>query len=346
MKRLILLFIISFISVSCGGGKTTKAGYSGEDVSAKAVITRDKATKTATVEVLYPGEWELYGGPSVAAIDFGKPMISGKSAGVFRPDVPTGTRTYFQFARKDSEGVLAETHLPMIGGYNFRDLGGIRAIDGRYVKWGTVIRSDDLAHLTDADLEYLSSVPLASIVDFRSESEAQAAPDRVPASVKNTYALSITPGNLNSAEQVLGFDARQMDSVMMDMNRMFVSDSACVARYREFFGLLQEGTKIPLLFHCSAGKDRAGMGAALFLYSLGIDEDVIVGNYLESNRYLADKYTDIVGKYPQLEPLFTVRKEYLEAGLEVIKRDYVTVENYLERVLGVDLDKMKELYLF
>jgi len=260
--------------------------------------------------------------------------------------IDTDKRYYFQLVTDESKTILSEQHLPMYGGYNFRDLGGIRTSDGKYVKWGKIFRSDDLHELTPGDLDYLSSIPLTSIVDFRSEKEMQIAPDKNPASVKKNYPFSITPGNLTSAESVSGFSIAQMDSVMMNMNELLVSDSACITQYKDFFELLQNEDNIPLMFHCSAGKDRTGMGAALFLFALGVDEETILKDYLLSNVYLRGKYAKYIAEKPNLKPLFEVKPQFLMEGIDKMKNDYGTPQKYIEEVLGVDIQKMREMYLY
>lgn len=241
----------------------------------------------------------------------------------------------------------SERHLPMEGGFNFRDMGGIRTKDGKSIKWGKIVRSDDLHNLTGADLEYLSAIPIISIVDFRSEDEMKSAPDKLPASTKNYYPYSINPGNLNAAADGLdNLATMNMDSVMMQINVMLVSDSASIKRYRDFFNLLQDEKNVPLLFHCSAGKDRTGMAAALILYALGVDEVQIMEDYLLSNKYIGAKYAKYVEQYPELKSLFEVKREYVSAGINKIKADYGSVEKYLVDVLEVDIEKFRDTYLY
>jgi len=99
------------------------------------------------------------------------------------------------------------------------------------------------------------------------------------------------------------------------------------------------------LFHCTAGKDRTGMGAALFLAALGVDEETIYSNYLESNKNLEGKYAKMLEEHPEAEKMFGVQRSYLETGLSYVKETYGSIENYLTEVLAVDIDKLKELYL-
>ena len=195
-------------------------------------------------------------------------------------------------------------------------------------------------------LIYLSNIPLVSIVDFRSKEEIERGPDKVPASVKEDYALSISPGNLLAAASLDKLTVQQADSAMKDINRLLVTDVESIKQYKTMFDLLQNNDNVPLMFHCSAGKDRTGMGAALILSALGVGEDIIFANYMESNKYLADKYAKYIAEKPQLKPLFEVKPEFLKAGLDQIKKDHGSVENYLANVLMVDISKMRDIYLY
>lgn len=335
-------------SMSCDRlPKPHKAGYSGCDITREVSIVRDKTTKAASLAVDDNIQWELYAGPAADSIDFSKPTLAGKGEGTFPINVPADRRSYFQIVTPEGGAILAERHLPMTGGYNFRDMGGFRTRDGRHVKWGKIFRSDDMHDLTHSDLEYLSSIPVVSVVDFRSAAEIQAAPDKLADSVKGHYLYSISPGNLREIASGGRLPTeKQMSEAMENINVLLVTDHDAIEQYRKFFALLQDEEKLPLLFHCTAGKDRTGMGAALFLASLGVDERTIMEDYLSSNEYLGNKYGALLSAYPELEPLMTVRKEYLQAGLDRIKQDHGSVENYLTGTLGADMNKMREIYLY
>lgn len=332
--------------ISCNKNTVKEAKYMGKDISANASIVRDKETKQASLIIETKGKWSLYGGSTVENIDFSKAIASGEGTGTYPLAVTDTTRYYFQLETEDGKAILAERHLPMTGGYNFRDMGGFRTNDGKYVKWGKVFRSDELQKLTDIDLLYLKNIPLISIADFRSETEIAAAPDKNPVSVVRNYALSINPGNLTSVDEIANLPEDKLKDIMLDINRMLVSDSTCINQYRTLFALLQNEKDTPLMFHCTAGKDRTGMGAALFLYSLGVDEDTILQDYLSSNVYLSDKYASLIALYPQFKSLMGVSPEYLKAGLDEIENRYGSIDSYLTKTLNVDLNKMRQLYLY
>lgn len=230
--------------------------------------------------------------------------------------------------------------LPIEGAYNVRDLGGYEAAGGKTVKWRTVIRSGDLNHLTDADLEYFASIPVVSYVDFRDSVEIANAPDRRPSTLKHDYLLSIEAGSVIEMK-----DVRQgnTDDLLTEGNRMFVRQFQ--PQFREFFRILQEPSNTPLLFHCSAGKDRTGFAAAMFLSALGVDRETVIADYLMSAELVREKYAEEVTRYPEIAPLMTVHRRYIEGAFEVIDNEYGGVEKYLTEQLGVDIRLMRELYL-
>ncbi len=188
-----VLLASSFIACK---DKPTVAVYEGKDISGEFSFEREKMTKTAMFQIKTPGKWELFVGQSVEGIDFSNPFLEGEGEGVYMLNLPDTVRSYFQLKTPGGKAIFAERHLPMTGGYNFRDLGGYRTQEGRYIKWGKLIRSDELHHLTKKDLKYLSGVPIQTIVDFRSESERNTDPDKRPSSVGQVYELSIMPGTV------------------------------------------------------------------------------------------------------------------------------------------------------
>lgn len=346
IKTLFALLTTVILMGSCAKVEKKQAMYSGEDLSKNATIIRDKESKVAQLKVDLTGDWTLYAGKTVDSINLDKPILTGKEGGVYSLDVPADERYYFMIETPTGTALMAERHLPMAGGFNFRDLGGFKTKDGRYTQWGKIFRSDDLNHLTDADLNYLSSIPLTTIVDFRSQKEVEAAPDKNPSSLKQNVHLAVEPGNLADIEQIARLSESEMEQFMVDLNEMLVTKPEVIEEYKQFFSLLQADNDIPLMFHCSAGKDRTGMGAALILSALGVDEATIMSDYLSSNEYLGDKYASLKAEHPNFVPLFEVRSKYLQAGLDKAKQEYGSIDNYLVDILKVDTAKMRQKYLY
>ncbi|MCC8087999.1 MAG: tyrosine-protein phosphatase [Rikenellaceae bacterium] len=322
------------------------AEYSGENLTETVSVLRDKETKQAILDIKYDKEWSLFAGRQINLIDMATPVLTGSTSGTYSINVPDSIRSYFFFECDKGTAIIADKHLPMQGGYNFRDMGGYRNKYGKYVKWGKLIRSDELRNLTNGDLEYLASIPVRTVVDFRSGSEISSSPDRMPDTVKDRYELSINPGNLEDIIMKGDITPETLDEAMVNMYRLLVSDSSCIAQYKDFFSLLMDEGGLPLLYHCTAGKDRTGVASALFLLSLGIDRDIVMEDYLLSNRYVKNKYAAYLEQFPVLLPVLEVREQYLEASLDLIEREHGTVDNFLENVLGVELEKIRVIYLY
>lgn len=321
--------------------------YLGEDISTQAQIIRDKNTKQASFESKSADAWTLYAGLSVDSIDLSTPILTGKGEGSFPLDLPLDRRSYFKWVTPQGAVLLAERHLPIAGGFNFRDLGGYKTQAGRCVKWGKIIRSDDLSNLTDADLNYLSNLPLLTVIDYRSEEEIKAAADKIPSSVTTHLINSINPGNITSIALLKNMDSTKLDGYMQQINVEFVTDSHAIAQFRKVFDLLQNPTEhVSLLYHCTAGKDRTGMASALILYALGVDDKTIMEDYLLSNQFIKEKFEKYTKTYPQFNDLFIVKSEFLQAGLDQINKQYGSVDNFLTQQLKVDFEKIRNLYLY
>ena len=310
----------------------------------ESYIEKDRKTKVTRFHSSTAGHWKLFSGFSQDKLDLNKPILQGKGRGVFTLKVSKFVRSYF-LLQAEHEHVMAEKRLPMEGCYNLRDLGGIRTKDGRMVAWGQLFRSDDLSNLTDVDIRYLGSIPIRTVIDFRAASEYKHSPDRLPISVNRIYPLFIQPGQISRERIQTYLSENNMDAAMVDMNKLFVTDPICIKRYTEFFKIIQERRNLPILFHCSAGKDRTGLAAALVLYALGVDEKTIMHDYLLSAEYIKDKYSIIDNKYPRIKPLFTVEAKYLQASFNLLKRRYGSIDNFLEFVLKADANKLRSIYL-
>lgn len=248
----------------------------------------------------------------------------------------------------------AQRHVVLQGGANFRDLGGYKTKDGREVKWGRVYRSADISKLTDADLQVLQGRHITTDVDFRGNQESAAAPDRMnpntdyilcPAgsdSLNNSIMKSMRGRNVNGDSLITSFYT----------NTQYLKD-----RYKPFFDkLINLPDDQSLLFHCTAGKDRTGVGAALFLYSLGVPYKTIVEDYTATNYYRKDENVKSIAgmtKMMNIDPnaakaMMAAKKEYLDATFSVIKQQYGSVDNFLKTQIGLtsqDFKALKAKYL-
>ncbi|UQZ90824.1 protein-tyrosine-phosphatase [Deltaproteobacteria bacterium Smac51] len=226
------------------------------------------------------------------------------------------------------------------GAYNVRDLGGYPAAGGRKVKWGRLFRSGDLNNLSDTDLEKMAKIPLKTFIDFRDDSEVRESPDRLPSSVERAVRLPIVIGSM---KEVIESGQEPDGLVMMPwINEKLATDFH--ETFARFLAMAAEEDNAPLLFHCTAGKDRTGFAAMLLLTALGVGMDLIMADYLLSTECLREKYAPLVERHPYMAPLVRVEPEYLEAALKVINEQYKGLDNYLANVLKADVKRLRELY--
>ncbi|MFE2297563.1 tyrosine-protein phosphatase [Streptomyces sp. NPDC059445] len=242
---------------------------------------------------------------------------------------------------------------PELGGVrNFRDVGGLPTADGRRVRYGRLFRSGHLAHATEEDAAFLTSLGLHTIFDFRNAADQKLeGPDVELPGVRNVnLPLSDPADGSEFWKMVRDGDIDQLRGLLGDgkaANRMINSYRTIIsertAEHSQVLHALADDS-VPALMHCAAGKDRAGLSIAVTLLALGVEREAIVTDYLESNaahrRYKVHRNGSSAGAYsPEvmelLSPLFDARAEYLTAAFETIEEKWGGVEAYLEQGLGL-----------
>lgn len=235
--------------------------------------------------------------------------------------------------------------LPIKGGFNFRDLGGIPTKDGKSIKKNLLFRTDELSNLEPEDLDLLARLNIQTVVDFRTDFERSKSVDKVPITCKNQIHLDILAANMDAFMAEIQKGITDFKPLLMNFYKeMVVSDDA-IKEYSAFFKVLQTPEDTSIIFHCTAGKDRTGVAAALILEALNVDWNEIEADYLLSNQFLKKKYEGYISQNPALSDVFLVQPDYLKTAFDTIVEEYQSVENYLKSVLKVDLDLMKKIYV-
>lgn len=238
--------------------------------------------------------------------------------------------------------------LKLAGASNFRDLGGYAGADARLVRWRRLFRSDHLAALTPDDAGMLQALGVSRSLDFRGVRERAAVPYAL-AGVEQ-HSLPIEPTVVQRMQELV--EAGQTVTpehtveLMQETYRAFVHDNA--ARFASLFEHLL-GSDEPLVFHCTAGKDRTGFAAAMILLALDVPRQVVMHDYLLTNDFYRMPPV-AASRAPRevLNVLWRVQQEFLDAALQAVDRDYGGVDNYLARELGVgaaERRRLAELYL-
>ena len=225
--------------------------------------------------------------------------------------------------------------LALEGASNVRDLGGYRTHDGGTVRFGRVFRSARLSEITAADGEKLRAAGIGRVVDLRGAGEQAAAPTLLTG--VRIHDLSIDP-SLGPAMKALSERGEEARGELMDLMAGAYAAYALTwhHRYATMFDLLLEPDAPALLFHCTAGKDRTGFGAALILSALGVDRETVLADYLATTRLwrgggdIRKTLAVVAG-----EVLTSVHPHFLDAGFAAMEAAHGSVETYLEAKVGL-----------
>lgn len=251
--------------------------------------------------------------------------------------------------------------LPLRSINNLRDLGGYQTADGRTVRWHTLYRAGHLGKLNERDQRHLTALNLHTIIDFRSAEEKQRDPDRLPLQDVQVIELPILDeGNSTMMKDMRrrydnnDFDGLDTNLVMVNTYRQLALEFT--AEYGRFLQAVSQAAGKPLLWHCTAGKDRAGFAAALLLKVLGVDFDTIQQDYLLSGKYihpdrkLMAVITITKGFRPArlLKPLWAVKPEWIETSFDAIDEHWGSFDRYRREALAfsdADTVRLQELLL-
>ena len=251
---------------------------------------------------------------------------------------------------------------------NTRDLGGFKTKDGKEIIAKALLRSGTLFDATENDKRVLvNEYNLKKVVDFRTDVEREQKPDPELNGVENLWVpileaetLGITREKVELKDMPKIFDGLTTDPLdyMKEMYSNIVMSPCAQKGYGKFFEILLEENDGSVLWHCSAGKDRVGVGTALLLTVLGVDREEIIEDYLMTSVYY--KRTNLKLKIliklfirnPRtrnyLFYLMDVKREYIEASFEMIEKNFGSVEDYLDKALNISpqqQDLLRKKYL-
>lgn len=255
-------------------------------------------------------------------------------------------------ARRDAHRRIA---LP--GTFNLRDLGGYRTLDGQALKWGALYRSDALHKLPKSAVLQLGELELATLLDLRGDVERAGAVDRLPPGhamrVVQIPILDATEdGGAELKERISKGDVAGVDAAaMMRSNyRRYVTHYS--PQYRQLVQEVLAAEGKPVLFHCTAGKDRSGFAAALLLRLLGVPYEMVVQDYLISQRTVTASLRRVIwllrafrgaATAQVVRQLSSAKPEYLAAAFEAVDEGYGSFAGYAAQGLGLDEGELARL---
>lgn len=231
---------------------------------------------------------------------------------------------------------------------NFRDLGGMRARGGR-IRDGLLFRSEGPRNFDADQLRAMGAIGFRTIVDLRSAGERTEVPHDWHGPDCRWLKLDVNAdlrvfGNEGRERLLQGPDATIAIATMAETYREIVG--ALLPHWPAIAGVLTRDT-VPVVFNCTAGKDRTGVAIALLLELAGVPRDAIIDDYMRSavfgenlvrNNEVEPGFMASFGFMPshdQIQALIGVRTEYLEAAWDEIARRWSTVPEYFSAA-GLD----------
>ena len=258
------------------------------------------------------------------------------------------------------------TNLGLKGTKNARDLGGLESYDGRKTKSGRLLRTGNLSMLTEDDAQILKGYELKTVLDFRTQTVINSTPNVKIEGVEYVH----IPIVQELATRVMSKNDYQTKTIgeillrftadfggkgyewMHSFYRDLYSSDYSLSQYKIFFDYAKNQTQGATIFHCTAGKDRTGVGAILLLSALGVKREQIVDDYLKTNESAivdvleAQKLGREQGYDEQvildIERVNCVLPEYAQAVFDYID-SYGSIEAFLKEKMGIDEDYLKSL---
>lgn len=256
--------------------------------------------------------------------------------------------------------------------FNTRDLGGFVGLNNRKIKKNSLIRSGNLSSASLKDLEELyNNNNLRTIIDLRNATEAKQNPDkylekmeyiRLPildeAQMGMTHEkeMDAKESELHFVSSLLGGD-KGLD-FMADLYKNFIDNSKCQKMYSQFVKTVISSKPGALLYHCSVGKDRVGVGTFILLSLLGVDIKDIEEDFMLTNDFIEPDVLKHISNLSKTisdsslektyRDLFTVRKQYIDSVIRNINTEYGGFLNFAHTKLELtddDISKLQEKYL-
>ncbi|MBK5332461.1 MAG: tyrosine-protein phosphatase [Ilumatobacteraceae bacterium] len=231
------------------------------------------------------------------------------------------------------------------GAPNFRDLGGLPTVDGRFTRRGVLFRSSGLEELNSRDVRLLiDDIGLRTVIDLRSADDCETAESLLDTPVRFVNLPIVRAGSSTSLERPMAANGR-VD--VPRIYRMFMDMS--VPAISEIIAELTSGAT-PAVFHCAAGKDRTGVVAAIILCAVGVTRDAVIADFMETEPILDEiiaylqrrpAYADVVLRFPpgtmDAEPSFMID------FLDDVERTYGGMSAWLTGHAGVSMETVARL---
>jgi protein-tyrosine phosphatase len=245
----------------------------------------------------------------------------------------------------------------MLNRINFRDFGGGRTVDDRTIRRAILYRSGVWQKINASDRDYLESLHIQYVIDFRSLEEQERDPANLPG--KNRVSLPCNIDRMTRERLRPLLLKRFADEQIIDVIDGTYSEMVALMAgpMGDLIRLMLQPDGLPVLIHCRAGKDRTGFAAAMIQWFLGLDRKSIMDEYLKSNDFMGPRISKLLkrvrlftmGLFPKgnLQAAFEVRARYLDTAMDKVDSEYGGVVPYLMStgITPEELDRLKNRLL-
>lgn len=277
--------------------------------------------------------------------------VPGGENSIKLTDIPPSPRPYFRLEQEKQKSItIAERILPFEKVNNFRDLGGYQTSGCQTLKWGRIYRSGHLGSPSRFDLDVLQDLGIRTVIDLRGAEERKKTPDTLLPGV-NYLHIPLFRSDPFLFRHIM-FQRHKLGKRLETIYTTWVIDGSAKEMGR-IFRLISDPGNLPVLFHCTAGKDRTGITAALLLLALGVPESTAIADYTLSNaaadRFMIDFQQSISAvrflgiKQEHFYPIIATPPEMMASTIDHIKHKYGSIRNYLRKTAGVSDDMLDQL---
>jgi protein-tyrosine phosphatase len=346
MKKLPLLFIFSLLLLSCG--VKLPASYYEKSLTEQTYLENYRNTyglyfHSVPLQIHLENEYNTY-------------QWNHADNPVLLKNVRQ--RPYFHLYRANDTLIITNRHISFSHVINFRDIGGLQTSERKTVKWGKIFRSDNLSGLKKSEFQKFNDLGIESVYDLRTESEIKGKEDRLPETVRYVHFPTVKDnGDLLTQlkGKVINGEISEEESIRLTLDLYQGSVTENLPAFRTLVHEILKSDK-PVLYHCSAGKDRTGIITALILSILKVDRQTILNEYLLSNYYRRAKIEKMLGKAklakvikPHLnlvviKNFMKVDAQYLNATFEIIDKKYGGMDKFIKNELGIN-DQTRSLLI-
>ncbi|TDJ45227.1 MAG: tyrosine-protein phosphatase [Gammaproteobacteria bacterium] len=244
---------------------------------------------------------------------------------------------------------------------NFRDIGGYVTVDGRSTAWRKIFRSGDFSRFSPQEQLVVSALGIATVIDLRSDEERARGPSLWYDESDQPEIILLPIGGsaadwfskLSRQLQVGGFSREEIHATFIEMYAAIPLEN--MAEYSALFTHILASDAAPILVHCTGGKDRTGIAAALILSALDVPRVTIMQDFMLTNEAIdvgpvAKMLAMILSKNSDheidpvaIEPMLIVQPIFLETAFAAIDAEYGSMDNYLQDALGLTAARRAKL---